>query len=145
MEKDNIHIGFGIMGGYNQAQAHAQFVSNLVDYNMNIQAALEAPRFTKLTFGGCDVMIENRVPAACARGAGGARAQSGSAGGFLGLDGRRAGGAARFGCGSELRRVVAAQGWRGRAGGAAVFRRAGALIDVAKIMLWAIHICLGSA
>src|SRR5436190_450562 len=62
MEKDNIHIGFGIMGGYNQAQAHAQFVSNLVDHNMNIQAALEAPRFTKLSFGGCDVMIENRVP-----------------------------------------------------------------------------------
>jgi gamma-glutamyltranspeptidase/glutathione hydrolase len=30
---------------------------------MNIQAALEAPRFTKLTFGGCDVMIEARVPA----------------------------------------------------------------------------------
>src|SRR5580700_2152882 len=63
MEKDNIHIGFGIMGGFNQAQAHAQFISNLVDHNMNIQAALEAPRFTKLTFGGCDVMIENRVPA----------------------------------------------------------------------------------
>jgi gamma-glutamyltranspeptidase/glutathione hydrolase len=63
MEKDNIHIGFGIMGGFNQAQAHAQFVSNLVDHNMNIQAALEAPRFTKLTFGGCDVQIENRVPA----------------------------------------------------------------------------------
>ena len=47
-----IHIGFGIMGGYNQAQAHAQFVSNLVDHNMNIQAALDAPLFTKLTFGG---------------------------------------------------------------------------------------------
>ena len=31
------------MGGENQAQAHAQFVSNLVDYGMNIQAALEAP------------------------------------------------------------------------------------------------------
>ena len=62
MEKDNVHIGFGIMGGFNQAQAHAQFVSNLVDHNMNIQGALEAPRFTKLTFGGCDVMIENRVP-----------------------------------------------------------------------------------
>jgi gamma-glutamyltranspeptidase/glutathione hydrolase len=62
MEKDNIHIGFGIMGGYNQAQAHAQFVSNLVDHNMNIQGALEAPRFTKLTFGGCDLTIENRVP-----------------------------------------------------------------------------------
>src|SRR5260370_17017422 len=63
MEKDNIHIGFGIMGGFNQAQAHAQFISNLVDHNMNIQGALEAPRFTKLTFGGCDLMIENRVPA----------------------------------------------------------------------------------
>jgi len=34
-----------------------------VDHNMNLQAALEAPRFTKLTFGGCDVMIENRVAA----------------------------------------------------------------------------------
>jgi len=64
MEKGSIHIGFGIMGGFNQAQAHAQFVSNLVDHNMNIQAALEAPRFTKLTFGGCDVQIENRVPPA---------------------------------------------------------------------------------
>ncbi len=61
MEKDNIHIGFGIMGGFNQAQAHAQFVSNLVDHNLNIQGALEAPRFTKLTFGGCDVQIESRV------------------------------------------------------------------------------------
>ena len=62
MEKDNVHIGFGIMGGFNQAQAHAQFVGNVVDHGMNIQAALEAPRFTKLNFGGCDLMIENRVP-----------------------------------------------------------------------------------
>jgi gamma-glutamyltranspeptidase/glutathione hydrolase len=62
MEKGSRHMGFGIMGGYNQSQAHAQFVSNVVDYGMNIQAALEAPRFTKLTFGGCDLMIENRVP-----------------------------------------------------------------------------------
>ena len=64
MEKGSVHIGFGIMGGFNQAQAHAQFVSNLVDHGMNIQAALEAPRFTKMTFGGCDVMIEGRVPEA---------------------------------------------------------------------------------
>jgi gamma-glutamyltranspeptidase/glutathione hydrolase len=61
MEKGDIHIGFGIMGGLNQAQAHAQFVSNLVDHGMNIQAALEAPRFTKLNFGGCDLLIEGRV------------------------------------------------------------------------------------
>ena len=62
MEKGDIHIGFGIMGGLNQAQAHAQFVSNVVDHGMNIQAAVEAPRFTKKTFGGCDVLIENRIP-----------------------------------------------------------------------------------
>ncbi|HVP46384.1 MAG TPA: gamma-glutamyltransferase, partial [Bryobacteraceae bacterium] len=63
MEKGPVHMGFGIMGGLNQAQAHAQFASNVVDHEMNIQAALEAPRFTKLNFGGCDVMIEARVPA----------------------------------------------------------------------------------
>ncbi|HEX4001064.1 MAG TPA: gamma-glutamyltransferase [Candidatus Acidoferrales bacterium] len=56
-------IAFGIMGGFNQAQAHAQFVSDIVDFGMNIQAALEAPRFSKGTFAGCDVSIENRVPA----------------------------------------------------------------------------------
>ena len=64
MEKGDVHMGFGIMGGLNQAQAHAQFVSNVVDHGMNIQVALEAPRFTKLTFGGCEVSIENRMPPA---------------------------------------------------------------------------------
>ena len=62
MSQDEIHIGFGIMGGWNQSQAHAQFVSNVVDHGMNIQAALEAPRFTKINFSGCDVMIESRLP-----------------------------------------------------------------------------------
>jgi gamma-glutamyltranspeptidase/glutathione hydrolase len=56
-------VAFGIMGGFNQAQAHAQFVSNIVDFDMNIQAALEAARFTKQTFGGCDVWVENGIPA----------------------------------------------------------------------------------
>jgi gamma-glutamyltranspeptidase/glutathione hydrolase len=62
MAKDNVHIAFGIMGGWNQAQAHAQFVSDIVDHHLNIQAALEAPRFTKQTFIGCDVELESRVP-----------------------------------------------------------------------------------
>jgi gamma-glutamyltranspeptidase / glutathione hydrolase len=61
MEKGDVHIGFGIMGGLNQTPAHAQFVSNVVDHGMSIQMALEAPRFTKLKFGGCDVLMENRV------------------------------------------------------------------------------------
>ncbi len=62
MEKDQIRIAFGIMGGWNQAQAHAQFVSHVVDFNQNIQMALETARFTKPTFTGCDVLLENRVP-----------------------------------------------------------------------------------
>ena len=62
MEKGDIHIGFGIMGGWNQAQAHAQFVANVVDYGMNVQAALEQPRFTKGTFQGCDVEMEETIP-----------------------------------------------------------------------------------
>lgn len=64
MQKGNESIGFGIMGGFNQAQAHAQFVSNVVDFDMNIQAALSAARFTKPTFEGCDLLIESRVPEA---------------------------------------------------------------------------------
>jgi gamma-glutamyltranspeptidase/glutathione hydrolase len=64
MERGDQHIGFGIMGGANQPLAHAQFASNIIDYGMNIQAALEAPRFTKRNSGGCDVSIEVRVPAA---------------------------------------------------------------------------------
>lgn len=63
MEKGDLHVGFGIMGGLNQAQAHAQFVSNVADHDMNIQAALEAPRFTKRDFGGCEVAVEGRLPA----------------------------------------------------------------------------------
>jgi len=63
MEKGDLHIGFGIQRGLNQAQAQAQFASNIADHRMNIQAALEAPRFTKTTLGGCDVRIESRVPA----------------------------------------------------------------------------------
>ncbi len=59
-QKGETRMAFGIMGGWNQSQAHAQLIANIVDFKMNIQAALEAPRFTKYTFTGCDVMVENR-------------------------------------------------------------------------------------
>lgn len=62
MEKDGVRIGFGIMGGWNQSQAHAQFVANIADYGMTIQQALEAGRFTKGSFRGCDVQVEALVP-----------------------------------------------------------------------------------
>ena len=64
MQKGDTTIGFGIMGGWNQAQAHAQFVSNVADHGFTIQEALEAGRFTKETFDGCDVRIESLVPQA---------------------------------------------------------------------------------
>ena len=65
MERGDDHIGFGIMGGANQPLAHAQFVSNVVDYGMNLQAAMETARFTvRSNFNiGCNLMIEDRVPA----------------------------------------------------------------------------------
>ncbi len=62
MENGSQHIGFGIMRGMNQAQAQMQVATNIADHKMNIQHALEAPRFTKGTLGGCDLQIESRVP-----------------------------------------------------------------------------------
>jgi len=59
-ENGTTRVAFGIMGGWNQSQAHAQFVADLADYKMNLQAAMEAPRFIKITFAGCDVKMENR-------------------------------------------------------------------------------------
>jgi gamma-glutamyltranspeptidase/glutathione hydrolase len=62
MERGDEHIGFGIMGGANQPLAHAQFVSNVIDYEMNLQQAMESPRFFKGSATGCDVAIECRLP-----------------------------------------------------------------------------------
>lgn len=63
MQRGDIHIGFGIMGGANQPLAHAQFVSNVVDYGMNIQAAMSAPRFTVPDDGqiSCRILVESRL------------------------------------------------------------------------------------
>ena len=59
-QKGDTRVAFGIMGGWNQSQAHAQFIADIADFKMNIQAALEAPRFSKHSFEGCDVAVENR-------------------------------------------------------------------------------------
>jgi gamma-glutamyltranspeptidase/glutathione hydrolase len=64
MEKGSVRIGFGIMGGFNQAQAHAQFVANIADFGLDLQQALEAGRFTKGSFSGCDVQVVALVPQA---------------------------------------------------------------------------------
>ena len=47
---------------YSVAKSMLSTVAAIVDYGMTIQQALEAGRFTKGSFEGCDVQIESLVP-----------------------------------------------------------------------------------
>jgi gamma-glutamyltranspeptidase / glutathione hydrolase len=53
-------VSFGVMGGDNQAQAHAQVVMNLVDFGMNIQEAGDAAR---MRHGGDALQLESGIDA----------------------------------------------------------------------------------
>ncbi len=51
-------VSFGVMGGDNQAQGHAQLVINLVDFGMHIQAAGEAARMRHM---GTELALESGI------------------------------------------------------------------------------------
>jgi gamma-glutamyltranspeptidase/glutathione hydrolase len=55
---------FGVMGGPMQPQGHLQVVTNLVDFGMDVQQMLDAPRFRVIEDGGARVMFEGEMPAA---------------------------------------------------------------------------------
>lgn len=56
--KDTKAVGpFGVMGGFMQPQGHLQVVMNLIDFKMNPQEALDAPRFR--WDAGLKVGVEN--------------------------------------------------------------------------------------
>jgi gamma-glutamyltranspeptidase/glutathione hydrolase len=54
-------LSFGVMGGFMQPQGHLQVVVNLVDYGLEPQEALNAPRFRVDERGGPRVAIETGV------------------------------------------------------------------------------------
>ncbi len=53
-------MSFGVMGGDMQPQGHAQFLINLIDFNMNLQEAVDAPRIRHMQ--GRDVYLEDGIP-----------------------------------------------------------------------------------
>jgi gamma-glutamyltranspeptidase/glutathione hydrolase len=60
MKDGRCDITFGVMGAHYQPMGHVQFVTNTVDYGMDIQSAIDAPRFF---FEGDATVVERGVPA----------------------------------------------------------------------------------
>ena len=53
-----VYASFGVMGGFQQPQGHLQVVSNLVDFGLDAQKSLDAPRFSIDVTGDKSVRVE---------------------------------------------------------------------------------------
>jgi len=58
-------MSFGVMGAHYQPMGHVQILLNMLDYGMDVQQAIDAPRFF---FEGEQTVVETGTPAATVEG-----------------------------------------------------------------------------
>ena len=65
MRDGRCDMSFGVMGAHYQPMGHVQVVLNMVDYGMDVQQAIDCPRFF---FEGGQTVVERGTPAATIEG-----------------------------------------------------------------------------
>jgi len=60
-QDDEMLLSFGVMGGFQQPQGHLQVISNIVDYGMDSQGALDSLRFSIDIEGTGAVRVEEDI------------------------------------------------------------------------------------